>query len=202
MDVFLLLLVLLLAIDFVISIWNGYASGRAIALLEGTTGQKLTRAAAYAGLGLGFAGMAYIMSIVFGFVAVYLSYLSWGQLDYLLAFNFLVFGALIIGFGMVVTAQSIAIAYRRRSFGAIALSAWNIFAEVWDIAIYAEGFRAAYSTLQGGGRGKGNVWVVVLIAVLVALFITYAAYRHGYQSARKAIAPTSSYNPVRRPLAF
>ena len=192
-DLSVVLLIGIVALDFVISIWNAYASGVTIALLRGQSGRSLLRVAAASGLGLAFAGMAYAMLIVFSFVALYLNYLTSADVDVVLAFDFLVFGAMIIGFGLVVTAQSLAIAYRKRSLGSIAISGWNVFAEVWDIAIYAQGFRAAYGTL-GGARGRVNLYAVILLAILVAFFITYAAYRHGVKVTEARVGAPFAYS--------
>ncbi|MCI4347462.1 MAG: hypothetical protein L3J97_02440 [Thermoplasmata archaeon] len=182
----LVFLVVIIVLDFVISIWNAYASGVTFTILRGKPGQTLAKVCAGAGLGLAFAGMSYATLIVFSFAALALGVLAATDVAVVLAFDFLVFGAMIIGFGLVVTAQSIAIAYQQRSFGRIAISGWNVLAEVWDIAIYAQGFRAAYGTL-GGGRGRVNLYAVILLAVLVALFITYAAYSHGVRRTEAAL---------------
>ena len=195
-DLSTIFVIVIVVFDFVISIWNAYSAGVTLTLLRGQPGQTFARVAAGSGLGLAFAGMAYAMLIVFAFAALLLGVLVAGDVAVVLAFDFLVFGAMIIGFGLVVTAQSIAIAYRQRSFGTIAISAWNVFAEVWDIAIYAEGFKAAYGSL-GGGRDRVNLYAVLLLAILVAFFITYAAYRHGVKSTERTLsgAPSSSWTP-------
>lgn len=192
-DLVLLFLIVIIVIDFAISIWNGYASGRVFALLRGRPGNRFAKVAAASGLGLAFAGMAYVMLIIFGFLAWFIGYLGPGDVTWIISFDFLVFGAMIIGFGLVVTAQSIAIAYHQRNFGAIAISAWNVFAEVWDIAIYIEGFQAAYSGL-GAGRDRVNIAAVAAIAILVAFFIVYAAFRHGMTSTQESMdaAPRGS----------
>ncbi len=198
------LLIVFLGVDFAISIWNAYSSGFSLTVLKNSPGQaapRLAKYAAYAALGLAFAGMSYVMMVVFGFLALYLGYIGVGSLNVILAFDFLVFGAMIIGFGLVVTVQSIVIAYRRRSFGSIAVSIWNVFAEVLDIAVYAEGFRSAYKTLSGGNsRNNGNLAVILLMAVAVALFITWAAYRHGVKRANQLTQRAPSYQPFRRPI--
>ncbi|MDE1819837.1 MAG: hypothetical protein KGJ23_07130 [Euryarchaeota archaeon] len=203
-DLGLALLVVFLVIDFAISIWNAYMSGFSLTLIAKTPGEKpplLARAAAYAGLGLAFAGMSYVMMIVLGFAALQLGFLDGASFSLILAFDFLVFGAMIIGFGLVVTAQSVAVAYRQRSFGTVAISIWNVFAEVMDIAVYAEGFRSAYGTLKGGGsRDEANLVAVALMAIAVAFFITYAAYRHGVKRANALVSGASTRTPFDRPL--
>ena len=203
-DLSYVLVIVFLVVDFAISIWNAYSAGFSLTVLKNSPGEnapRLAKYASYAALGLAFSGMSYVMTVVFGVLAYYLGYIGLGSLNVIFAFNFLFFGAMIIGFGLVVTAQSIVVAYRRRSFGSIAVSIWNVFAEVLDITVYAEGFRSAYKTLSGGNsRNNGNLAVIVLMAVAVALFITWAAYRHGVKRANQLTHRAPSYQPFGRPI--
>ena len=180
-------LVVVILLDFVISLWNAYAAGLTWTLLRNQPGQKFAKTSAIAALGLAFAGMAYATLIVLSYLALILNFLAIGDFVFLVSFDFLVFGAMIIGFGLVVTAQSVAIAYRERKFGAIAVAVWNVFAEIWDISIYAEGFRDAAGVVSQD-RNRINLYAVIAAAVGVAFIITYVAYRHGVRKAEDAIA--------------
>lgn len=182
-----ILTVLILAIDFGFSIWNAYASGLNVETLRRGGGSPWLEAVAYSGLGLAYAGVSYVMLIVVGYVAFALGYVSSDAVGSVIGFDFLVFGALIIGFGMMVTIQSIIAAYRTRSLRSIAVAAWNIFAEIWDIASYAEGFGDAVSMVKGTGRDERDetsVILIVIIALLIAYFIVHAAYMHGKRKAQ------------------
>jgi len=184
-----LLTVLVLAIDFGFSIWNAYASGLNIETLRRGGGSSWLEAVAYSGLGLAYAGVSYVMLIVVGYIAFALGYISSDVVDGVLGHDFLVFGALIIGFGLMVTIQSIIVASRRHSFGSIAIAAWNIFAEIWDIASYAEGFSEAVSLVKGTGRDdrdETSLILIVVVALLIAYFIVHAAYIHGKRKAEGA----------------
>lgn len=178
-----LLVGLLLIFDFVISIWNAYASGYNIGMLRKLGKGGFSRAAAYSGLGLAFAGMTYVLIVVLSFIAYALGYVGIGVVDYALAFNFIVFGLMIIGFGIMVTIQSIIIAVHRKSFGSIIIAIWNTFAIVFDIASYVEGFRASVNMLKANKSDRANALVIVLVAVLIAYFITHAMYKHGLKKA-------------------
>jgi len=150
-------------------------------------GSSWLEAVAYSGLGLAYAGASYVMLIVVGSVAYSLGYVSADVVAGVLGLDFLVFGALIIGFGLMVTIQSIIVAYRRRSFGSIAIAAWNIFAEIWDIASYVEGFGDAVSMVKGTGsdeRDETSLILIVIVALLIAYFIVHAAYMHGKRKAQ------------------
>ena len=181
----LLLLLLVLAIDFAISIWNAYSSGYAIGLIRksGTSFSSLTRLSAYSGLGLGFVGMAYVLVVVLSFVAYYSGYVTYSVVAFAISLDFLVFGILIIGFGLVVTVQSIVIAAKKKSLGSILIAIWNTFAEVWDIASYASGFQESTQLLRRNRQGSGSALAIVAIALLIAFFIVHAAYKHGYSKA-------------------
>jgi len=182
-----ILTVLILVVDFGFSIWNAYASGLNVETLRREGGSSWLRAVAYSGLGLAYSGASYVMLIVVGYVAFALGYVSSDVVDGVLGLDFLVFGILIIGFGLMVTIQSIIMAFRRRSFGSIALAVWNTFAEIWDIASYAEGFGEAVSLVKGTGgdeRDETSLIVIVIAALLIAYFIVHAAYIHGKKKAQ------------------
>jgi len=185
--------ILILVIDFGFSIWNAYASGLNVEMLRREGGSSWLRAVAYSGLGLAYSGTSYVMLIVVGYTAYALGYISSDVVGGVLGLDFLFFGLLIIGFGLMVTIQSIIVAFRRRSFGSIAIAVWNIFAEIWDIASYAEGFGEAVSLVKGTGgdeRDETSLVLIVIVALLIAYFIVHAAYIHGKRKAQ-ALGPSS-----------
>jgi len=182
-----ILTVLILAIDFGLSIWNAYASGMNIESLRRGGGSSWLEAVAYSGLGLAYAGATYVMIIVIGYAAYAFGYVSSDVVDAVLGLDFLVFGVLIIGFGLMITIQSIIVAVRRRSLGSVIVAAWNIFAEIWDIAGYVEGFSEAVSMVKGVGRDERDetsLILIVIVALLIAYFIVHAAYINGRKKAQ------------------
>jgi hypothetical protein len=186
-DLTYLILVFTLVLEFVFSLWNAYASGTSWVLVRNQPGQRFAKACVVAGVGLAFGGITYVLIIVLSYLALVIGVLAIGEFLYLVAFDFLVFGAMIIGFGLVITAQSVAIAYRQRNFGAIAVAAWNVFSEIWDISIYAEGFRDASGTVRND-RERVNVYAIIAIAVGIGFLLTFVAFRHGARRAEDAIA--------------
>jgi hypothetical protein len=151
----------------------------------GNAGNRFAKVASYAGLGLAFVGITYVLIIVLGFVALSLGYVDVGTVNFILAFDFLVFGILIIGFGLIVTIQSIMIAVERRSIGGILVAIWNVFAEIWDIASYVSGFKESVNMLRGKTeKEKTNSIIIVVVAILIGYFITHAAYKHGFNKAQ------------------
>ncbi len=185
-----------LVFDFVISLWNAYAAGVTLTLLRRQPGKAFAKASAGAALGLGFAGMAYATLLVLSFAALWLNFLALGDFLFLVSLDFLVFGALIIGLGLVITAQSVAIAYRQRTFGTMALAGWNVFAEVWDLSIYAEGFRNAAAAVGSSERERVNLYAVLAAALGISFIMTYVAYRHGVRRAERSIADSPGQPPA------
>ncbi|HEV2165510.1 MAG TPA: hypothetical protein VGS23_00805 [Thermoplasmata archaeon] len=185
-DLATILLLATLILDFVFSLWNAYASGENWALVRNLRGQRFTKACAVVGALLAFAGISYVLVIAISYAALVVGVLAIGEFLYLASFDFLVFGAMIIGFGLVITAQSVAVAYRQRKFGDIAIAAWNVFSEIWDISIYAEGFHDAAGTVSGE-RERVNVYAIIAVAVGIAFLITFVAFRHGARKVEDAI---------------
>ena len=183
-----LIAAVILIFDFAISVWNAYSSGYNIGMLRKIGKGGFSKAAAYSGLGLAFAGITYVLIVVLSMVAYALQYVGIGAVEYALGFDFLVFGLMIIGFGLMVTIQSIIVAAHRKSFGSIGIAIWNTFAEVFDIASYAESFRASVSMLKSDKEERANAYVIILVALLIGYLITHAAYKHGI---KKALGSTS-----------
>ena len=179
--------VLILLFDIIVSIWNAYASGYNIGLLRKNNGGGFNEVASYAGLGFAFAGMAYIIIVVLSYLAYLFSYVTEDTVNFALSFDFLALGVLIIGFGFVITIQSIIIASQRRNFWSILTAIYNGFVELLDIASYVSGFKEAIQVTKGDRKGEGNALVIIIVAVVIEFFIVYAAFKQGYNKARSGM---------------
>ena len=178
--------ILIIILDFVISVWNAYASGFNIGMMKKTRDEPnaFQEVSSYAGLGLAFIGMSYVLATVLSFAGASFGYLDPGTVDLILAFDFLVFGILIIGMGIIITIQSIIIASQRKGIGNILGAVWNAFAGVWDIYAYASGFKQSVGVLRREDQDREtDALIVIIVAVLISFFIVYAAYKHGYNKA-------------------
>ncbi len=173
----------MLLLTFAISLWNAYASGYNIGLVRKNNISGFQKYASYSGLGLAFVGMTYVLVIVLSILAYILGYVGISTVSTALALNFLVFGLLIIGFGIMVTIQSITIAYQRRSFWSILIAVWNTFAIIFDVYAYASGFKQATTMISGNRRQQGNAVVIILAAALIAFFIVHSVYKRGLDKA-------------------
>lgn len=121
--------IFILIINTLLSFWNAYSSGyNAVALkLYNGKGSTFFRIANYAGLVLSFAGLAYVLMFVLGFIANSMGYIGIEILEFLIAFNQLVFGGLITFAGLLVTIETIILAFIRRDIWSILIAIFNSF---------------------------------------------------------------------------
>ena len=190
----LIITIIIIAFDFLISMWDAYAGGYSLGMMKKNGDpSKFRKVSAYAAVGLGLVGATYVMAIVIGFIAYYLAYISLSTLEFVLSFDFIFLGILIIGFGFIITIQSIIIAAKRRSVWSILIALYNSFAIAFDIYIYVTSFRESLSVIRRTGRrSQGNGLMIVLIAALIAALMVHAAYKHGYKKALGATPQQSS----------
>ncbi len=182
-----ILVLLILIFDFGISIWDAYASGYNIGMLrkqQNTSG--FTVAAAWSGVGLAFAGITYVLLVVLSYVGAYLGYIDPATATAVLGFDSLVFGLMIIGFGLMITIQSIIIAAKTKNIWSIVIAAINTIFEVLNIIVYVETFQQSVQMVKGiaGNRkDEQNFAILVILAIVIGYFITQAAYNRGIKKA-------------------
>jgi hypothetical protein len=201
MDSELLIYVIILILDILISIWNSYNAGKALEVMRIENIDKdWPRMVVYSALILSFAGAAYGNLGILSLIAYYLGYVNYYTLISLLSFSFLVFGFLIVLFGLVITVDSIIIAYKTKSFWNIFISMYNSIATIWNIYVYIQGFSSAFDTVKGffssGDEDSKAFIILVVVAVLVAIFLVYGAYKYGRASVYKIKTETPSPSPV------
>ena len=174
--------ILVLIFDLILSIWNAYASGFNIGTIRKNGGGKFSEIVSYAGLCLAFAGAVYVLMVILSFGAYLLDYVSMDAVNTAIALDFLVFGFLIIVFGLLVTVQSVIAASRNRGWSILG-AVYNIFAEVLDITNYASAFSETRHMISGNHKDDENVVGIIILSILIGFFIVFAAYKHGYNKA-------------------
>ncbi len=185
-----ILAIIILVIDFAISIWNAYAGGYNIGILRKQENPSdFTKAVAWSGVGIAFTGITYVMLVVLSFVALFLGYIDTTTASAVLGFDQLVFGLLIIGFGLMITIQSILIAAQRKNIWSIVVAAFNTIIEIVNIFSYIATFQDSVQMVKGisGNRqDEQNLVILVILAILIGYFITHAAYKRGLKKAEGA----------------
>jgi hypothetical protein len=197
-----ILYVLIVIFDILISIWNAYNAGKALEYMKlNNIESDWPRMVAYSTLILSFAGAAYGNASLLSIVAYYLGYIDIYTLLGVLSFSFLVFGFLIILFGIVVTINSIIVASKTKRFFDIFIAIYNSIAVIWDIYSYIEGFSTAFNILkdQFGNEERNSQGVFILIiiaAVLIAVFMVYGAFKYGKASVYKVEGLSIQSSPI------
>ena len=197
-----ILYVLIIIFDILISIWNAYNAGKALEYMKLNNIEcDWPRMVAYSTLILSFAGAAYGNASLLSIVAYYLGYIDIYTLLGVLSFSFLIFGFLIILFGIVVTVNSIIVASKTKRFFDIFIAIYNSIAVIWDIYSYIEGFSTAFNILkdQFGNEERNSQGVFILIiiaAVLIAVFMVYGAFKYGKASVYKVEGLSIQSSPI------
>jgi hypothetical protein len=197
-----ILYILIVIFDILISIWNAYNAGKALEYMKlNNIESDWPRMVAYSTLILSFAGAAYGNASLLSIVAYYLGYIDIYTLLGVLSFSFLVFGFLIILFGIVVTVNSIIVASKTRRFFDIGIAIYNSIAVIWDIYSYIEGFSTAFNILRNQfsneERNSQGVFVLIIIAaVLIAVFMVYGAFKYGKASLYKVEKSSIQPSPI------
>ena len=186
-----ILYILIIIFDILISIWNAYNAGKALEYMKlNNIDSDWPRMVAYSTLILSFAGASYGNASLLSIVAYYLGYINIYTLLGILSFSFLVFGFLIILFGIVVTVNSIIVASKTKRFFDIFIAIYNSIAVIWDIYSYIEGFSTAFNILRNQfsneeRNSQGEFVLIVIAAVLIAVFMVYGAFKYGRASVYK-----------------
>ncbi len=179
----LLIVAIFILFDFFISLWDAYASGVNKGVIEKNAFTGIfTKIVVYAGLGIAFAGMTYVLIIILSFILYYIGYIGVSVITYALSFDFLVFGFLIISFGIIVTIQSILYAIKRRSIGSIFISLFNMVIIIWDVSVYAEGFSSALRVVRRGRGRSAGFYEIIIAALIIAYILIHTAYKKGINS--------------------
>ncbi len=185
-----LLTIGILALDFIISVWNSYAAGFNISLLykEDKVGLTLlVWISSICALVLGFIGTTYVLSTVIGFVLYSFSYISADILTSLLAINFLVFGFLITVLGIIIAIETVVMAVKRHNLSSILVSIYNTIASIWNVFTYINNFGAVGDLLRGEDKdSKDHAILIIAVAAVVSIIITYLAFHMGMNRGGRA----------------
>jgi hypothetical protein len=197
-----ILYLLIVIFDILISIWNAYNAGKALEYMKlNNIENDWPRMVAYSTLILSFAGAAYGNASLLSIVAYYLGYIDIYTLLGVLSFSFLIFGFLIILFGIVITVNSIIVASKTKRFFDILIAIYNSIAVIWDIYSYIEGFSAAFNILRNQfvneDRNSQGVFILIIIAaILIAVFMVYGAFKYGKASVYKVEKLSVQPSPI------
>ncbi len=171
-----------LVLDFIISIWNSYAAGFSVGLLKISNGPGSFMAFAALGLAMGLLGEAYVIAVFLALIVNVYGLVSPDAVAFLLAYNYLITGGLIIVLGVGMSAESVYVAAKRPGVWNVGTSVYNVFASVWNVFFYIRNFGVAMNIIKSEereGRGQGVVLILAITAVIIAVLLSYIAYHFG-----------------------
>ncbi len=179
--------------NLVISLWNAYASGYNSVILERARHMKFrdffTIANSF-GLVISFAGATYALSFFLSYLAYKFGYINAEIVALIASYSFLVFGGLIVFSGIIITIESILVAYLRRNFWSILVAIYNTIASVWNIFAYVSSFKYAKDIADRYGSDEDNrtkAIIIIIIAMFIAIFLVYTFYKWGKNKAEREL---------------
>lgn len=168
--------ILIWVLNFGISIWNAYAVG--LAWVETKHNGGWARAMAWAGAVMSASGFSWCYLIILAFAAHGLGWLDMEQVGLALQLGYLLLIPGILVSGLMITLDSWARAYRRRTIGSIGTAAWNTYAQIHNTFHAIRDLDGAFGSVVDAFRGGNSSsdkkngaasMVVVFVVVVVAL---------------------------------
>jgi hypothetical protein len=182
------LVVFVWVLNFGISIWNAYAVGKAWVETKHRGGWP--RFMAWMGAIMSASGFTWCYLILLAFIAWAVDWLTpdqigdWltpDQIGVMVQLGYLILIPGVLFSGLMITLDSWAVAYRRRTLGSVGTAAYNTFAQLSNtyhaINNMGKAYRNVADYFRGGGRSNrssdskdGAAVLLVILLVLLALF--------------------------------
>jgi len=183
--------VLLLVWNFCVSVWDSYAAGYNLKLLENETGALniILRIGSFSALVIGFVGSTYIFVSVAGIIAYLTNYLSDAALLLLFDLTFVVGGAVLVFFGIIVTIESVVLAAKTHESMSIFASIYNTMASIWNTSLYIREAPAAIAQIgsEFSSHERDNelaiIVLIVIVSVIASMIVSYLAFKAGVRRA-------------------
>jgi hypothetical protein len=178
-------------INFGISLWNAYAVGKCWVETKHSGGWP--RFMAWMGAIQSASGFSWCYLILLAIAAWFTGWLNEQQIDIALQLGYLLIIPGVLFSGLMITVDSWAAAYRRRTLGSFGTAAYNTFAQINNTYHAVNGMGKAFRNVMGffenGDKSRksnsdkdgGTVVVLVIILVVLALaggILTTAAIIH------------------------
>ncbi len=173
------MIVLLVVLNFVISIFNAWAVGRSWVETKAVGG--VARLMSWMGATMSAVGFSWCYLVILAFAAGPDGFkrLPQNYVEAMFALGYLIIIGPCIGSGLAITLQSWAYFWRRRTFGSGAVAGWNTFADVYNIYQAAHYVPTAWDTVKdlllpkkrssSSDSNSGLAWIAIMLA-LAAIF--------------------------------
>lgn len=171
----------LVVLNFSISFWNAYVSGAYFT--ESKIIGGWTRFINWCGLVMSACGFTWVYLTLLTMGAVATRHLTPEQGTVMFKLGYLIIIVPILGSGLGVWAESLAIAYRERNFQSVAVAGWNTAAQfhnTWQAARHAPNFmRDVMDAFSPKGKSSKDGAALMLIILLVVIAVAGGAITTG-----------------------
>jgi hypothetical protein len=180
------LIILVWLVNFGISIWNAYAVG--LAWVETKHAGGWPRVVAWAGAVMSASGFSWCYLLILTYAAHGMGWLDEGHVAVALRLGYLLLIPGVLSSGMVITLDSWARTYRRRTIADLGRAAWNTYAQIHNTfhaigdidkafgsvvdALSSKGSSSRNSDKKGGAVAFILVFVLVVLALLSGILTT------------------------------
>jgi hypothetical protein len=172
--------VLLLVVNFLISIFNSWSVGRS--WVETKAAGGFARLMSWMGATMASVGFTWCYLVVIAYIASATGKLPPKYIDGMLSIGYLAIIVPLIGSGIAITVDSWMYFWRRRTFGSGALATWNTAADVYNIYEAASAVPTAWDTVKDvfsssddDDNGFGLLAIMLAVAALLGGILTAAA---------------------------
>jgi hypothetical protein len=167
--------VLVWVLNLGISFWNAYAVGRAWVETKHAGGWP--RFMAWMGAVMSACGFTWCYLLLLALIAYWVEWLTQPQIEAMMSLGYILLIPGILFSGLMITIDSWAQAYRRRTLGSFGTAAYNTFAQIHNtyhaISGMGQAFRGLTDFFGGSGdsrrRDNDNSGAVLLVILLVLL---------------------------------
>jgi hypothetical protein len=167
--------VLIWALNLGISFWNAYAVGRAWVETEHAGGWP--RFMAWMGAIMAACGFTWCYLLLLAFIAYWAEWLTLMQIEAMINLGYILLVPGVLFSGLMITVDSWAQAYRRRTLGSFGTAAYNTFAQIHNtyhaIGDLGQAFHGVAAFVTGSrdrdGKDSDNSGAILLVILLVLL---------------------------------
>jgi hypothetical protein len=174
----------LLILNFVISWWNAYAVGRT--WHESKNAGGMARVLAWSGAIMSASGFTFVYAVIMSMIAAASGLIPAKYAQAAMELAYLLVILPIIGSGLAIWADSVAQAYKQRSFASVGVATWNTYAQASNIYNATRDIPSAWSHVSGllnsdDDEDNSRAVIAVLLIVIASLaggcLTTYAIVR-------------------------
>lgn len=172
--------IVILVLNFVISWFNAWSTGRAWA--EANAAGGWVKLMAWSGAVMAAVGFTWTYTTLLALGAGAAGYLSPRYVELAMELGYAVIILPALGSGLAITVQSVMSAWRRRTFGSVGVAGWNTFAQIHNTYQAASLLPNVLTDLSDGLGGKkddrddasARLVIILVVAALLGGVITTA----------------------------